>query len=85
MRSSTLLVMLLHRAVGSSFEASGPFRSKSAVLALVATRVQVGLFPVSEKVVPVFKSGKEMRHRLNPASQKRAKEKRNGSRLTLRV
>jgi len=29
--------------------------------------------PISEKVVPVFKTGKEMRHRLNPASQKRAK------------
>jgi integration host factor subunit beta len=28
---------------------------------------------ISEKVVPVFKTGKEMRHRLNPASQKRAK------------
>ena len=29
--------------------------------------------PVSEKVVPVFKTGKEMRHRLNPASQKRVR------------
>jgi len=29
---------------------------------------------VSEKVVPVFKTGKEMRLRLNPASQKRAKK-----------
>ena len=28
---------------------------------------------VSEKVVPLFKTGKEMRHRLNPASQQRAK------------
>ena len=32
--------------------------------------------PVSEKFVPVFKTGKEMRHRLNPASQKRQQEKR---------
>ena len=32
--------------------------------------------PVSEKVVPIFKTGKEMRHRLNPASQKRVKKKR---------
>jgi integration host factor subunit beta len=30
---------------------------------------------ISEKVVPVFKTGKEMRHRLNPASQKRANKK----------
>ena len=30
--------------------------------------------PVSEKVVPIFKTGKEMRHRLNPASQKRVKK-----------
>jgi integration host factor subunit beta len=30
---------------------------------------------ISEKVVPVFKTGKEMRHRLNPASPKRAKKK----------
>jgi integration host factor subunit beta len=29
---------------------------------------------ISEKVVPVFRTGKEMRHRLNPASQRRAKE-----------
>jgi integration host factor subunit beta len=29
---------------------------------------------ISEKVVPVYKTGKEMRHRLNPASQKRARE-----------
>jgi integration host factor subunit beta len=29
---------------------------------------------ISEKVVPVFKTGKEMRHRLNPASQKRVKK-----------
>ncbi len=28
---------------------------------------------VSEKVVPAFRTGKEMRHRLNPASPKRAK------------
>jgi integration host factor subunit beta len=28
---------------------------------------------VSEKVVPVFRTGKEMRLRLNPASQKRVK------------
>lgn len=34
---------------------------------------------ISEKVVPVFKSGKEMRHRLNPASQKRAKRSVTGS------
>ena len=29
---------------------------------------------ISEKVVPVFRTGKEMRHRLNPAPQKRAKK-----------
>jgi integration host factor subunit beta len=29
---------------------------------------------ISEKVVPMFRTGKEMRHRLNPASQKRAKK-----------
>ena len=28
---------------------------------------------ISEKVVPMFKTGKEMRQRLNPASQKRVK------------
>jgi integration host factor subunit beta len=28
---------------------------------------------ISEKVAPVFKTGKEMRQRLNPASQKQAK------------
>ena len=38
MRSSTPSVMLLHRAVGSSFVASAHFRSKSAVLALGAIR-----------------------------------------------
>jgi integration host factor subunit beta len=31
---------------------------------------------ISEKVVPVFKTGKEMRHRLNPASPKRGKKRR---------
>ena len=31
---------------------------------------------ISEKVVPVFKTGKEMRHRLNPASPKRAKKRK---------
>ena len=31
---------------------------------------------VSERVVPAFKTGKEMRHRLNPASPKRAKKAR---------
>ncbi len=30
---------------------------------------------ISEKVVPVFRTGKEMRHRLNPVPQKRAKKK----------
>ena len=30
---------------------------------------------ISEKVVPAFRTGKEMRHRLNPASPKRAKKK----------
>jgi integration host factor subunit beta len=30
---------------------------------------------ISEKVVPVFRTGKEMRQRLNPASPKRAKKK----------
>ena len=35
----------------------------------------------SEKVVPAFKAGKEMRHRLNPASPKRAK-KRSGAGAT---
>jgi integration host factor subunit beta len=29
---------------------------------------------VSEKVIPVFRTGKEMRHRLNPASPKRVKK-----------
>jgi integration host factor subunit beta len=36
---------------------------------------------ISEKVVPVFKTGKEMRHRLNPPSQTRAK-KRSGAGAT---
>jgi integration host factor subunit beta len=36
---------------------------------------------VSEKVVPAFRTGKEMRHRLNPMSPKRAK-KRSGARAT---
>src|SRR5215218_5548066 len=36
---------------------------------------------ISEKVVPVFKTGKEMRQRLNPVSQKRAK-KRSGAGAT---
>jgi integration host factor subunit beta len=36
---------------------------------------------ISEKVVPVFKAGKEMRHRLNPVSQNRAK-KRSGAGAT---
>jgi integration host factor subunit beta len=36
---------------------------------------------ISEKVVPMFKTGKEMRHRLNPASPKRAK-KRSGAGAT---
>jgi integration host factor subunit beta len=36
---------------------------------------------ISEKVVPVFRTGKEMRHRLNPASQRRAK-KRSGAGVT---
>ncbi len=36
---------------------------------------------ISEKVVPAFRTGKEMRHRLNPASQKRAK-KRTGAGAT---
>ncbi len=36
---------------------------------------------ISEKVVPVFKTGKEMRHRLNPVSQKRA-NKRSGAGAT---
>jgi integration host factor subunit beta len=31
---------------------------------------------ISEKVAPVFRTGKEMRHRLNPASPQRAKKKR---------
>jgi integration host factor subunit beta len=31
---------------------------------------------VSERVVPVFRTGKEMRHRLNPASPKRAKKRK---------
>jgi integration host factor subunit beta len=30
---------------------------------------------IAEKVVPVFRTGKEMRHRLNPASPKRAKKR----------
>jgi integration host factor subunit beta len=30
---------------------------------------------VSERVVPAFRTGKEMRHRLNPVSPKRAKKK----------
>jgi integration host factor subunit beta len=30
---------------------------------------------ISERVVPAFRTGKEMRHRLNTASQKRAKKK----------
>ncbi len=30
---------------------------------------------ISEKVVPVFRTGKEMRHRLNPISQTRAKKR----------
>ena len=30
---------------------------------------------ISEKVVPAFRTGKEMRHRLNPAPQERAKKK----------
>jgi integration host factor subunit beta len=30
---------------------------------------------VSEKVVPAFRTSKEMRHRLNPASPKRAKQR----------
>ena len=29
---------------------------------------------ISEKVVPAFRTGKEMRHRLNPASPKRVKK-----------
>jgi len=33
---------------------------------------------VSEKVVPVFRTSKEMRHRLNPATQRRIK-KRSGA------
>jgi integration host factor subunit beta len=36
---------------------------------------------ITEKVVPVFKTGKEMRRRLNPASPKRAK-KRSGAGAT---
>ncbi len=36
---------------------------------------------ISEKVVPVFKAGKAMRHRLNPVSQNRAK-KRSGAGAT---
>jgi integration host factor subunit beta len=36
---------------------------------------------ICEKVVPVFKTGNEMRHRLNPVSPKRAK-KRSGAGAT---
>ncbi len=36
---------------------------------------------ISEKVVPAFRTGKEMRHRLNPLSQKRA-NKRSGAGAT---
>ena len=36
---------------------------------------------ISEKVVPAFRTGKEMRHRLNPVSPKRAK-KRSGAGAT---
>jgi len=35
--------------------------------------------PVSEKVVPVFRTGKEMRLRLNPVSPKRAKRTGTGA------
>jgi integration host factor subunit beta len=39
---------------------------------------------VSEKVVPVFKTGKEMRLRLNPVSPKRAKKKSGAGATDLR-
>jgi integration host factor subunit beta len=39
---------------------------------------------ISEKVVPVFRTGKEMRHRLNPASPKRVKKKRGAGATVVR-
>jgi integration host factor subunit beta len=39
---------------------------------------------ISEKVAPVFRTGKEMRHRLNPASPKRAKKKRGAGATVVR-
>ena len=39
---------------------------------------------ISEKAVPVFKTGKEMRRRLNPAPQKRGGKRSEGSAVDVR-
>ena len=39
---------------------------------------------VSERVVPAFRTGKEMRHRLNPASPKRAKRRSGAGNIDVR-
>ena len=49
----------------------GTFSVKKRGARMGAILVPADAVPVSEKVVPVFKTGKEMRQRLNLASQKR--------------
>jgi integration host factor subunit beta len=58
-------------------------RRLAAIFAVKKREARAGRNPrtgqsvsISENVVLVFRTGKEMRHRLNPAPQKRAKKRR---------